>query len=515
MKVYSADEIRRVEDYENEVGTQFVRLMENAGAACAKQLLKLLSEDDKVCVVCGKGKNGGDGFVIARKLKEQGIECKVVLALGAPQAEDAVEMYSKAQAADVEIIRFDRFQQMAESAILLSSVIVDCIFGIGFHGEPDAAVTQVFDLINMAAAPVISIDVPSGVNTDTAEVCNSCIHAYQTFAITTLKPAHIFYPAREYCGKTTVLNIGISSEALESVSPTLACFSEDEFSDALPHRGTCSHKNDFGHVLVIAGSRNLPGAACLCSGAALYSGAGLVTAAFPKSAYPSLASYAPEVMLYPLPETEGGTLSQEALPAIFEKMKKATAIVMGCGLSDGLTLDPELSFVVEEIIKKADCPIVLDADGLNAIAKNPSVLTGAKSDVIITPHPGEMARLCGITASKIEENRIESAKGFADRYDVTVLLKGASTIVVKPHSRVAYVNMSGNSGLAKGGSGDVLSGIIGALISQGLPPDKAAAVGAFLHGKAADFAAETNSKNGMVASDLFLGIKQIFLSNNC
>lgn len=515
LKVYTASEIRLVEERENEVGIRFIRLMENAGAACAKHVVKYVSDNFadvvspqsfvKICIVCGKGKNGGDGFVIARKLVENGYNVSVVLGLGAPAAADAVEMYEKATDLGVKMIRFDRDRTAAENAIMGANVIVDCIFGIGFHGAPDFVTKILFSLINSSCAHVISIDVPSGVDTDNGTYEDECVRADLTLAITTLKPAHVLLPSREFCGNVKVLEIGISDDALSVVSPKMVTLSRAELYKFLPVRETDSHKNDFGHVLVVAGSECMPGAACFATNSAVRSGAGLVTVAFPKSAYPSLASHTTEAMLMPLPGDDSGCMSPGAAAIIGEILPRFDTVVIGPGLGKG----DGVKAVVNTVLTAFNKTVILDADGLNAISDNPSILKESSANVIITPHPGEMARLCGKTIGEIQLDRHETATEFAKKYGVTVLLKGAATIVCDKDG-LCYVNRSGNPGLAKGGSGDALSGLIGGLAASGLTPFESASVGAFIHGTAADFAKDKKSMSAMTAKDVISCFADVF-----
>ncbi len=516
MKIYTVDEIRRVEEHENQYGTKFLRLMENAGSACARQIQRFIKEkyvDEvspqrvvRVCVVCGKGKNGGDGFVIARRLAEKGFQVKIVLAHGLPTARDAIEMYKKAETLDVIMNRYDKEPALCTGIMQAADVVVDCIFGIGFHGELNPQTEEIIRRMNEGSGYRISVDVPSGVNTDTGEVARACVQADMTLAISALKPAHVLLPSKKYCGNVEVLDIGISSESMVLVPPSLATLEKHELETLLPFRGDSSHKNDFGHVLVVAGSVNMPGAASLAANAALVTGAGLVTVAFPKSAYPSLAAHTLEAMLCPLPETYDGLISEDAIPVLKEKLEKATVLIIGPGLGRG----PNIQKIVEALIKEAKCPIVLDADGLNAIIDRTELFKLAHGPIVITPHPGEMSRISAIPTAMIEDNRVKVAKEFADGCNVTVLLKGPATVVASPDRNLKYINQTGNAGLAKGGSGDVLAGVVAAFLAQGLEPFEAAALGAYVHGYAGDLAAEKYSKNAMVASDLFEGIQQIY-----
>ena len=499
MRVYTADEIRFVEERENETGMQFIRLMENAGSACAKRIEKFVKKGSNVCVVCGKGKNGGDGFVIARKLVEEGIRVQIVLAQGAPVATDALEMYHKVDSMIVDIVRFDWDPELALSAISSSDIIVDCVFGIGFHGEPDEACGEVFRAINMSTATVIAVDVPSGVETDTAAACEDAVCADVTLAITTLKPAHVLFPARELCGKVSVLDIGISREALESVSPRLEAFDSLEVSRILPDRSPDAHKNDFGHVLCICGSVNMPGAACLCSGAACVAGAGLTTLAIPQSAYAAVGCRMREVMLVPLPDIDGKLAATvECISMLSTYIQKASVIVMGPGLGQS----DDVTELVSTVLRSAKCPVVLDADALNAIAADLSVLSGLSVPVVITPHPGEMQRL----SSEPQE--------MAEKYHVVVVLKGHHTRIYVPKGQAITVyenTLHGNAGMAVGGSGDVLTGIILSLMAQHYTAEEAAVVGVWIHALAADLALTSgNSEESLLPSDIIAHLGAAF-----
>ncbi|NLL63970.1 MAG: NAD(P)H-hydrate dehydratase [Ruminococcaceae bacterium] len=485
MRIYTASEIRLVEERENEIGTRFIRLMENAGSACAKYLERYKG---KFCVICGKGKNGGDGFVISRKLHEAGFDVTAVLAFGEPTAPDAIEMLNRARTAGVEIVRHN-----IDLCIRSADIIVDCMFGIGFHGTPDETIASVFEMINSTFSFVVAIDVPSGVDTDTGMV-DTCVCANVTLAITCLKPAHVLLPAKSFCGEIEVLEIGISEEALDYIEHSYTTLCDEEVGAILEVRDDFAHKHNFGSVLVVAGSRNMPGAACLASKAAVVTGAGLTTVAFPASAYPALAAHAPEVMLCPVKEDESGKLASRT--PLLEYVEKANVLVIGPGLGRS----ENITSIVCSLLKAAKCPVVLDADGLNAIVDCIDILKEC-SDVIVTPHMGEMKRLGGLSAVE-----------FATQYGVTVLLKGPVTEVAS--SAKIYLNSSGNVALAKGGSGDVLSGMIGGLLAQGLSSFDAASVGAYIHGRAADIMSKERGVASMLPSDLFAGISKFYMSIN-
>ncbi len=508
MDILTAAEIRAVEEKENQIGTHFLELMSRAGTACAEVIMNHFSKDvGSIAVVCGKGKNGGDGFVIARKLHNADYDVSIVLAFGEPTAEDAVINYQKAMDAGIPIIPSYPDHGFADQLIAKAAVVVDAMFGIGFHGAANDEQAYIFDLISRSAGSVIAIDVPSGVNTDTGEVEGAAVEADLTLTLTCLKPAHVLYPSCGYCGETLVLDIGILEESFADVSPKQMTYSEEEVRHLLPPRSRTAHKNDFGHVLSICGSLRMPGAGCLAAGAALRSGAGLLTAAFPKSAYSAFGAQLPmEAMRLPLPENANGQFSTAALPELRNALKKATVLILGCGLGQG----EDIQKLVAAILAEADCPVVLDADGLNAIVGQKELLKSTKAKLVLTPHPGELSRLTGKPVADILANRQQVATEFANEYHVTLLLKGADTLVAAPQKQKLYVNVTGNQGLAKGGSGDCLSGIIAGLLAQGLSPFKAASMGAYLHGTAAQFAASDCSLRSMTATDLIAVLPKVF-----
>lgn len=497
MIITTADEIRAIEVREDEVGTKFLALMEKAGTGCAELIMETYApEDGAVTVVCGSGKNGGDGFVIARKMLRAGYDVSLVLAFGEPKAADAIENYRRAT--DLSIPVFSWGTEEAAEAVKTASVLVDCMFGIGFRGAANELQSEVFSAMNEAPGDTVSIDVPSGVVTDTGEVLGTAVKAAWTIAISTLKPLHVLYPAREYCGDVRLLDIGILPESYAVVTPQLHTLTGDEAAALLPVRERTAHKNDAGHVLSLCGSYRMPGAACLCAGAALRAGAGLLTAAYPGPAYPAVSSHLTEAMSLPLPAAADGTLSADALPALKEFLEKATVLVTGCGLGQS----EDIRTVLVDLLQTFDGPVVLDADALNNLAGDLAVLKERTAPTVLTPHPGEMARLTGTPASDIVKDRVRVAKAFADEYGVMVLLKGADTVIASGDSEEIFVNTSGNQGLAKGGSGDTLSGILAAFLAQGMAPQMAAAAAAYYHGKAAEYAALGKALRSILATDL-------------
>ena len=497
MIITTADEIRAIEVREDEIGTKFLALMEKAGSGCADLIMEEYAPDGgPVTVVCGSGKNGGDGFVIARKLLRAGYDVCAVLAFGEPKAADAVENFRRAN--DLAVPMFSWGAPEAEEAVKTAQVLVDCMFGIGFRGAANELQSEVFSAMNEAPGDTVSIDVPSGVVTDTGEVLGTAVKADRTIAISTLKPLHVLYPAREYCGEIRILDIGLLPASYEAVTPRLHTLDGEEAAALLPARSRTAHKNDAGHILSLCGSYRMPGAACLCANAALRAGAGLVTAAYPESAYPAVSSHLTEAMSLPLPAAEDGTLSVDSLPVLKAFLDRATVLVAGCGLGQS----DDVRAVLTELLKTFEGPALLDADALNNLAGDLLVLKERTAPTVLTPHPGEMARLTGKPVSELLTDRVSAAKTFADEYGVTVLLKGPDTVIASCDSEEIFVNATGNEGLAKGGSGDTLSGILGALLAQGTAPFEAAAAAAYYHGKAAEYAALDRALRSILATDL-------------
>lgn len=501
MKVLTASQMFSAEQAQVERGMSFTRLMENAGSACARVIRERFSSLENsgksICIVCGKGKNGGDGFVIARKLVEAGFSAVIVEAFGLPTADDSVLMREKAMGTGA-VQEYFWGSSAAEKAIDTASVIVDAVFGTGYHYREDERVREVFERINSSSAKVVSVDVPSGLESDNGELCGCCVKADITVAISCLKPVHVIKPARALCGETVIVNIGIEDGAMaQAQGDTLAVLNRSEAKKLFPRRSIMAHKGTFGHALSICGSRNMQGAAAIAANAALRCGAGLVTAAFPDAAYAAIAAKVTEALLLPLPSNMQGTFANGAIPQLLAETEKASAVLIGCGLGVNLATK-EIVYSVVENCKK---PLVIDADGINAVAANIDILKNIKAPVILTPHPGEMARLTGKSIAEIESDRVGTAKAFAEKYGVVVLLKGASTVIAGAGRKETYINVTGNQGMAKGGMGDMLSGVILSLLAQGVYPFDAAVLGAYIHGAAGDAAAKDGSLSSLLAMD--------------
>ena len=475
-----------------ERGLSFAELMENAGRACSEIIFERYGIK-KYLIISGKGKNGGDGFVCARILAEKGCDTTILLPCGRPVDDISIN--------NMNLVDGGRIYETADHGSLINEadVIIDALFGTGFRGEPDEDISALINAVNSSGKPVVSIDTPSGTECDTAEIHGACFKAELTVAISALKPIHIMKPSRSVCGEIAVADIGITASELErSCDITKFILSDEDIRRSLPQRPEVSHKGTFGNALCILGSRNMPGAAKIASEGALRSGAGLVTLAFPDAAYNAIAPSIREQVMLPCPSGNEGTFSASAADTIIQKSKACTAALIGCGIGR----NEETAALVKEIFGRIEIPLIADADALNCIGTSSDMIKNAKSSVIITPHPAEMSRLTGKSVSQITDGPCEAAADFARENGCTVILKGANTVVCNSRADRIYVNTSGNSGLAKGGSGDLLAGILVSLSAQGMEPFDAACAAVYIHGGCADEYAAYVSKAGMLPGDL-------------
>lgn len=505
MKIVTAAEMREIDRITTERhGVPSLTLMENAGGAVAQFALQQFSRAKRVTVVCGKGNNGGDGFVAARKLHEAGRDVRVVL-LAAPDdvKGDARENLKRLPLSPAIL---DTAQKLTSngSFFIETDLLIDAIFGTGFRPPLPELAKNAVALIGKSNAPVISVDIPSGADadsfsTDQSDVCLS--DAIVTF--TALKPGVVFTAITR--GPIVVAQIGTPDEAVNS---KLGLLWNESPQIVRRLRTLNSNKGLYGHALIIGGSLGKSGAPTMASNAALRIGAGLVTCATPKSVQPIVAGAIPELMTEPLDESAAGAISDRALdePETTVLLQRKNVVAVGPGLGR----DPETVHAVRDFVARCTAPLVLDADALNAFETENKLLNGSKRPLVLTPHPGEMARLVGGSAKEIEANRIEIARTFAREHRLVLVLKGWRTLIADADGNV-WVNTTGNPGLAKGGSGDVLTGIIAGLMAQH-PKQivEAARAGVYLHGLAADAALSTATEETMLASDVIAALPSAF-----
>ena len=463
----------------------YSQLMKNAGTAAAKYILKFCSPQTKAVILCGSGNNGGDGFVIAGYLRENKIPTEIILSNGAPKTETARGFF------DNSAIDYSAEEARCKSVLLEADIVVDCVFGTGFHGMLPEKIAALMKIANTRPMK-FAVDVPSGVNSDTGEFDENCFKPTHTLVLAAMKKGLINPSCVDILGRVELLDIGIDSSCWKNYSAVF----KNSGADVLPARLPSSNKGSFGRLLNIAGSLCYCGAAAMSTKAALRMGAGLCTLAAPVSVVKILGSAIHETTFLPLPENENGFIGESCADKLAEILPKMNAVSIGCGLGNS----EQTRALTEFVIKSADCPIIIDADGINSISRNIDVLRSRTGDTVLTPHPLEFSRISGLSVSEIQRDRIAAASNFSREYGVIVLLKGAYTVIADGDN--VYVNASGNAALAKGGSGDVLTGIIAAMLAQGVPALKAAVEGAYLHGKAADELVEKMPPRKVLASDI-------------
>ena len=506
MRILTVENSKLVEKYAVERGLSYLQLMDNAGSRCAAIIKKSFENTNrrKVLIVCGNVNNGGDGFVIARKLFQDDYNVTIMICNGLPSTEIATEMLSTARELGISIVYYDSHKSH-ESYFNDSQIIVDCIFGVGFHGEVDESTAEIINYINKSTASVISIDLPSGLSGNSAGVDGIHVKPDMTIAVMTLKPVHVLKPSSYECGRITTADIGVPEDCFNKVESPLFTLGQDEISSFFPNRDYESNKGTFGTVLLIGGSYEMPNAVVMASKAAVNCGAGIVKTAFPDKAYPAIAPKTMEQVLIPLYTNNKGHISVNSLQKIANEMQKCSCVAIGCGMG----VDKDTKTITEYIIRNSPVPVILDADAINCIKDNTEILNEAKSTVIITPHPGEMAKLAKTDIKSIQENRGATVKGFTDTHKSILVLKGASTMVGYCEYEDIYVNNTGNPGMATGGMGDVLTGIIASFIAQGIEEYKSAVAAVYIHGLAGDYVSDNLSLMGNTPSKLIEALPAI------
>ncbi|MBW1982719.1 MAG: NAD(P)H-hydrate dehydratase [Deltaproteobacteria bacterium] len=510
MRVVTAEEMTAMDRAAiDTLGIPGVVLMENAGKGAAEVLQNHFPhlEGKRLLVVAGGGNNGGDGFVIARHLWQQRLDV-VVCCLKEPEAYrgDARTNLTIIQRLGVPIEVRTRADGITALRPLVESadLIVDAIFGTGLNAPVRGYYRDVIELINGAAAAVLAVDLPSGLHASTGLPLGVCIRADVTATFGLAKVGQLITPGCTFVGDLQVVDIGLPRSVTEAAPPPMVVLDEAEVASLVQPRPMTSHKGSFGHVLVVAGSVGKSGAAAMTGLGAARAGAGLVTVAVPASLNPVLEVKLTEVMTEPLPETPAQTISEAAWARLQQLLANKQALALGPGLS----MHEETRSLVCKLVEQGGCPLVVDADGVNSLAGQLAVLERAQAPLVLTPHPGEMGRLVGLEAAAVQEQRLELSRSFSRKYGVTLVLKGARTIVAHRDGRVA-INVNGNPGLASGGSGDVLTGLIAGFLAQGLAAFEAACLGVFCHGAAADQAKEHLGCQGMIATDLLEQIPKV------
>jgi len=482
-----------------EFGVPTALLMENAGRRVAEVVVDAISPGGHRCVVlAGKGSNGGDGLVAARHLAARGWRVEAFLLAreeeltGEPRRNLALAREAGVEVAPVVSMALAGVRER----LLGADVIIDAIFGTGFRGQPVGLAAQLIEAANAAAAPVVAVDIPSGVDADSGAVRGAAITAEATVTMGWPKVGLLLYPGAACTGRLYVADIGYPAALLERFRAGMHVVTADMVREALPPRPADSHKGTYGRVLVLAGSVGFSGAPSLCALGALRAGAGLVTLAVSEAIYPIVAAREFEAMPHPLPADNGG-VGEGAWERLAALASDADVLAVGPGLGRRLGV----SALVRRLLAESTAPLVLDADALNVLAGADDVLAGSRAEKILTPHPGEMARLLGSATAAVQEDRLRAAREAARRFAAVVVLKGARTVVAAPDGQ-AYIVPVGNPAMATGGMGDVLTGAIAALVGQRMPLLAAAWAGAYLHGLAGDLVSERVGPAGILAREV-------------
>ncbi len=509
MKIVTAHQMRELDRRTiHEAGVPGKTLMERAGAGVASAMEDTFGplKGKTVTIFCGKGNNGGDGFVVARLLRQKRIAVQVCLLAHARDLKgDAKLMYQRfVRGAGRSKVLSSPSPDRVHRLVRDSHVLVDALLGTGTSSPVTGPYQETIQAMNASEALVVSVDLPSGIDADTGDTLGTAVQADLTVTFGNPKLGLFLGAGIDHAGRVHCVDIGIPSQYVEDLRLSIEMLTPATIRPWLPKRQASSHKGTFGHAGIIAGSSGKSGAAALAAKAALRSGAGLVTVATPAGVQASVASGVPEVMTLPLPETAEQTLSREALPLLQTFLQSRSATGMGPGLST----QPETADVVRMLIDQCDRPLVIDADALNALAGHTSLLRSRPISPILTPHPGEMARLLGeSTTATVNANLLGIARDFARTHSSVVVLKGARTIVAHPQGATS-ISPTGNPGMATAGTGDVLTGILTGLLAQGVSPWDAAQIGVFLHGLAGDLAAQAYGYPSLMAGDLLAYLPQ-------
>jgi len=507
MKIVTATQMRTLDHRTiTEARVPGLVLMERAGAGAANLLQHRFGplRSKSITIFCGKGNNGGDGLVVARLLRQ--LHARVTVFLLSPATDlsrDAIVMYRRwLRAGGKSSTKEFRSSEQAKPILISSDLIVDALLGTGLSATVTGAYREAIQLMNQASRPVIAIDMPSGIHADNGTVLGQAVRATATITFGLPKLGLYVGPGIDHAGTIHVVDIGIPAAYTDALDTRIILVTNEQVANALPPRPTSSHKGTYGHAGILAGSVGKTGAAALAARAALRMGTGLVTVAVPSSVNDILEAKLLEAMTMPLPETKARTLARSGFDRVLAFMQARTAIAIGPGLST----HPETVELIQSLMKHLDRPTVLDADALNALASRASLLTECKIPPILTPHPGEMARLeVEATSQSVNADRIGTARRFARERGVFLVLKGARTVIARPDGLMA-ICPTGNPGMATAGTGDVLTGMIVGLLAQGVQSWEAACAATYLHGAAGDLAAQQLGQAGMLAGDLIAHI---------
>jgi ADP-dependent NAD(P)H-hydrate dehydratase / NAD(P)H-hydrate epimerase len=530
MRIVTADEMREIDRQTTEgYGISGVVLMERAGLAVVRRIKEIYGRK-KIVVISGGGSNGGDGLVVARNLHNDGWDVKVFLLTDPGElSSDALSQYEAATRFGLSIRPAEELFTQNPSVLMHHTLIVDAILGTGLSRTVAGKVSKIVRLINDSGLPVVSVDIPSGVSSDNGQIMGDAIRADHTITFGLPKRGHFLHPGARLSGRLYIEDIGFPRELLESGESGTELITKDAVSGIMPVRRDYSNKGDYGRILIVAGSRGKTGAALLAAKACLRAGAGLVTLGIPETLADLFQSRVTEEMVLPLPDRGDGTLSVKASRAILDFIDKPSQTL---AIGPGIGVSKDTTKLVKDIIRNSASPIVIDADGINSLMGDRTIFRKAAVPVILTPHPGEMARLLwGAGAgsrfevkkgpvgknsmpaniSDIEKDRIKTAVSFSQETGTFLVLKGVPTVIATPYGK-AFLNPGGNPGMAKAGTGDVLTGMISGFLGQTRDPLHACILGVYLHSLSGDIAASEKGPHSLLATDIIDKIPASFCS---
>jgi len=514
MKLVTAAQMRELDRLTiQEFGTPGIELMKRAGQAVVNSLEGhfewVLADGRPIVVLAGKGNNGGDAFIAVHELIERGHEAVSVVMVA-----DEDELQGDARAAfqimeehQPPILRLSGMKSLStlEAELRASTLIIDGLLGTGTRGPVRGRMADIINVVNESRRLVLSIDIPSGLDGDEGRPLNVAVLATQVVTLALPKVGLVKNRGLDYSSHIDVADIGIPFYYIEEIEAPAEMIVREEVRELLPKRWNISHKGDYGHVVVLGGAAGYAGAPVLAGLGALRAGAGLVTVGVPASVYPIAAGMRPELMVAPLPDEGGGRLSPASLPEVQRLIERASACVIG----PGMTTDPRAVEWLRRVLPLLRAPVILDADALNIVALHPELPGAVQAPLILTPHPGEMARLAKRPVADIQADRWSAVQDYLQARSANLILKGAGTLVSAPREAV-WVNATGNPGMATAGMGDVLSGVVAGLVGQGLQPFDACRAGVFLHGLAGDYACYRESEQAMTASDVLDCMREAF-----
>lgn len=498
------NQMKTLENASHCAGVSLSMLMDNAGKKLAEKIDELYKKSKKqgeIIILAGNGNNAGDGFVCAEILRKLSYNVKIILTCGMPKSGLSNAAYYNMYNIEAFLLNNCNLDLIFKNY----SIVIDCIFGTGFHGELTEEIKKFLQYVNSVDCIKIACDIPSGACALNGYCSCGTLKCDYTITFGAIKTGMLLSPAREMCGEVVVADIGIPDEVYASLEKPVIHLNTDYIKKNIPKRKPTSHKVDFGKLVNICGSRCFTGAAGLSTLSALRSGVGICTLASTEKVTEIVGSTIFEATYLPLKENENGQISYSNYERIIENCKNASTVLIGCGLG----ISDDTKKLVSELILNLECPIILDADGINAILDRINILRNTKASIILTPHPGEFARLLNISTKDVLQKRVELTTLFSKEYGVTVVSKGSGTIIATPDGKL-YISTAGNSGLSRGGSGDVLAGMIASFSAQGLTPENSACAGVFLHGTAADNVAEKMSMQGMLPSDVINELPLVF-----